>query len=204
MVAVAGGIAAMSAFEAHIINVTAHIENALLVHPTELVFGTVFPQEYLTKNFTVELSGSFQEESSVENIEYKIAQKPKCWDSATHSIHKPVDYATHQCPDGYEPMLSLCPYLSKLDGDPEDQNDTSVPSYFQGASCSTSTETAMGKLSKLTGDLADLWVVDLKVPPVMGTVGQDWPAGCPVVDENDKDYGCDLWVEVTNIGTKTP
>lgn len=38
MVAVAGGIAAMSAFEAHIINVTAHIENALSVHPTELVF----------------------------------------------------------------------------------------------------------------------------------------------------------------------
>ena len=41
---VIGGVAAMSAYEAHVVNVTAHIENALKVIPPEkLVFGTVFP-----------------------------------------------------------------------------------------------------------------------------------------------------------------
>jgi hypothetical protein len=40
----------------------------------------------------------------------------------------------------------------------------------------------------------------LKVPPVKGFVGQDWPAGCPTVPTNDVDLGCDLWIEVTGIG----
>ena len=44
VVAVAGGVAALSAYEAHVINVTAHIENALYVHPESRDFGTVFPQ----------------------------------------------------------------------------------------------------------------------------------------------------------------
>ena len=48
LVAVVAGVAGMAAFEAHVINVTAHIENALKVVPAggELTFGTVFPQEY--------------------------------------------------------------------------------------------------------------------------------------------------------------
>ena len=32
-----------AAFEAHVINVTARIENALYVHPESRDFGTVFP-----------------------------------------------------------------------------------------------------------------------------------------------------------------
>jgi len=51
VIAIAGGIAAMSAYEAHVINVTAHIENALSVTPEEMIFGTVFPQEYLERDF---------------------------------------------------------------------------------------------------------------------------------------------------------
>jgi hypothetical protein len=54
-------------------------------------------------------------------------------------------------------------------------------------------------LTKDGGDILDLWKVDLKVPPVDGYVGQDWPEGCPTVPENDVDYGCDLWIEVTGI-----
>ena len=72
-----------SAFEAHIINVSATIENALSVNATALDFGTVFPQEHLKKPLTVQLSGSFLAESRVEDVGYFIRQKPKCavtWD----------------------------------------------------------------------------------------------------------------------------
>ncbi len=47
--AVAIGVVGMSAFEAHVINVTAKIENALSVTPDEIEFGTVFPQEQLDR-----------------------------------------------------------------------------------------------------------------------------------------------------------
>ena len=50
-------VVAMSAFEAHVINVTAHIENALSVDTTPIEFGTVFPQEYLEEEITVFQTG---------------------------------------------------------------------------------------------------------------------------------------------------
>jgi hypothetical protein len=301
VLAVAAGIVAMSAFEAHVINVTAHIENALDVHPDEIAFGTVFPQEYVERQFTVEMSQSFQGATRVDDIEYVIKQKPKCecdlWEGEGTPIencpegqYAPVDYATHLCPEGYTEMESLCPFLSKVDADPGDENDTSHPSYYvvdaagdycvtpitvessvmnfsptgwAGWSCPAGTrvvggttdcteplaiskaanaddpqyptyphytytppeegwvvqnggtsqsckiyvdclasayaDDATGRLSKLEGDWSDLWTVDLKVPPVDGYVGQDWPAGCPTVPTNDVDYGCDLWIEVTGI-----
>lgn len=299
MVAVVGGVAAMSAYEAHVINVTAHIENALYVHPDEIAFGTVFPQEYVDSQFTVELSSSFLAEDRVNDVAYVIKQKPKCecivpdpgLEDCIYGPYAPVDYATHECPNAdYEEMENLCPFLSKMDADLGDGNDTSHPSYYVedaagdycitpitvessmlnfsstgwgGWSCPAGTKViggttdcieslaisqpakpgvgtypnyphytytppeegwvvqnggtpqsckiyvdciasayaddASGVLTKNGGDPIDLWIVDLKVPPVDGFVGQDWPAGCPTVPTNDVDYGCDLWIEVTNI-----
>ena len=51
-------------------------------------------------------------------------------------------------------------------------------------------------------DSSDEWAVDLKVPPVDGYVGQDWPETCRdwTVPVDGADYGCDLWLEVTSIG----
>ena len=67
-----------AAFEAHVVNVTARIENALSVPVTPITFGTVFPQEQLEKPLSVELSGSFLTENRVDDVEYIIRQKPKC------------------------------------------------------------------------------------------------------------------------------
>jgi len=50
-----------AAFEAHVINVTASISNALAVDPSEIEFGTVFPQEKLEKTFSVNFSDAFIE-----------------------------------------------------------------------------------------------------------------------------------------------
>jgi hypothetical protein len=67
-----------AAFEAHVINVTARIENALDVPVKFLDYGTVFPQEYLVENLEVSLSDSFLSENRVDDVRYFIRQKPKC------------------------------------------------------------------------------------------------------------------------------
>lgn len=57
-VLVASGVAAVSAYEAHVVNVKAKVENALTVSPLELDWGTVFPQEWFKEHVTISLSGS--------------------------------------------------------------------------------------------------------------------------------------------------
>jgi len=214
LVAVVAGVAAMSAYEAHIINVTAHIENALTVDTYELDFGTVFPQEYLERNFTVSLSESFQNSGREDYVVYKIVQKPKCVRTTLCppvgvdpdcSYYMPVDYATHECPDGYVEMENLCEFLSKIPVG-EDEWDAGVPSYYHEddpdyCDLRPREETnAWGVLG--SSDLDDDWTVDLKVPPVEGYIGQDWPGTCSqwTVPVDGADYGCDLWLEVTCIG----
>jgi len=194
-----------AAFEAHVINVTAHIENALGVSPEPLQFGTVFPQEYIIKPITVSLSESFLEQSRVTQVNYVINQKLK---PCPVENNEPIDEtcvldtaeATPENPTGYH-YLSLCSFLSK-GPDSDVRNDQGERSYFQGDHCiePTPQDGAIGLLIKDT-DQVDTWNIDLKVPPVAGTVGQDWPEGCPTVPTNSATYGCDLWVEVTGIGS---
>jgi len=219
IVAVVGGVAAMSAYEAHVINVTAHIENALSVSPKEIAFGTVFPQEYVENDFTISLSQSFQAADRVDDVKYIIKQKPKCecdlWDEENspeenarvcpEGRYLPVGYDTHACQIGYTAMPDLCRFLSKM---PQDPNETEIgePSYYDpGAdACLPSIRPAIqasGKLAKSLEDFSDTWTVDLKVPPVAGYIGQDWPESCAdyTVPTDGVNYGCDLWVEVTEI-----
>src|SRR3989338_5643579 len=132
-----------AAFEAHVINVTARIENALQVSTKAIEFGTVFPQEELDQQFEVELSDSFLSEDRVDDVRYFIRQKPKCGvttnngevligPTATgHVIVDPQDPNGYHVDCGPDPrprdstgqpqppgsnwgvLPSLCPYLSK-------------------------------------------------------------------------------------------
>src|SRR3989344_1731687 len=137
LIAIAAGGTALAmlplfaAFEAHVINVTAKIENALSVPVNEIKFGTVFPQEKLDKTFDVFLSQSFIEEDRVDDVEYFIRQKPKCGLPIPET--KPVQYSefepaiedgqgnftcervvgTENHVGGYVLLPLLCPYLSK-------------------------------------------------------------------------------------------
>ena len=61
-----------AAFEAHVVNVTATIENALSVPISSIQYGTVFPQEHLERPLRVLLSSSFLSEQRVDNVEYFI------------------------------------------------------------------------------------------------------------------------------------
>jgi hypothetical protein len=76
--ALVAGVVGMSAFEAHVINVTAIIENGLSVPLKEISYGTVFPQEELDRPFDISLSGSFLKEDRADDVKYMIRQKPKC------------------------------------------------------------------------------------------------------------------------------
>jgi len=201
----------MAAYEAHVINVTAHIENALRVIPSgEMTFGTVFPQEYHEKNIVVTTSESFcaGDQRRVLNIDYKIVQKPKCVNPAGE--YAPVDHATHECPAGYEEMPLLCPYLSKTPAheDSPPYDDYGVPAFHDP---SDPASIATGTINK-DHDLADEWIIDLAVPCFDGMCAQDYVEFVhsynPDADPNDymppaelesSDFGCDLWIEVTDI-----
>ena len=76
---VVSGVAAVSAYEAHTINVKAHVENALLVDTAEMDFGTVFPEEILYKEAAIGLSssangsmGGGQVSGNLSSVEYKV------------------------------------------------------------------------------------------------------------------------------------
>jgi hypothetical protein len=58
LILVASGVAAVSAYEAHVINVKAHVENALTVNTDNVDFGTVFPQEFIKYHRNIRLSDS--------------------------------------------------------------------------------------------------------------------------------------------------
>jgi len=207
---VVSGVAAFSAFEAHIINVTAHIENALKAFPSERDFGTVFPQEYHEKRIFITTSESFCEfdQRRVLNIDYKIVQKPKCINEVGE--YAPVDWDTHQCPEGYNEMPVLCPYLSKTPAyiDKEPYTDYGVRAFHDPNDPSS---IAFGTINK-DNDLQDEWIIDLATPCFEEQCGQDWPEFVwqynPDADPHDYEapaqyesstFGCDLWIEVTNI-----
>ncbi len=211
-VVVVGGVAALSAFEAHVINVTATIENALAVEPEALPFGTVFPQEYIKKELSIRLSDSFMEEDRVDDVNYVIKQKPKCVLLADSSgslsqfgrvIERGESFV---CEDeqNYEMLPTLCPFLSKHDGDPGDINDTSVDAFHGSLDWSvedTEDNQAIGRLAKSQKDTEDLWIIDLDVPCFEGMCAQEWDHRgfeLPVGLEHEL-FGCDLWIEVTDI-----
>lgn len=214
---VVGGVVGLSAYEAYVINVTAHIENALRVHPIgPFDYNTVFPQEYFSgAGFNVGTSDSFSAptQKRVQNIEYVIKQKPKpkpayisqvgfdeasrwCRENNPADINNPNDPYYANC------YPNMCPYISKT---PQNQEpgDVGVSSFHDPL-----TQWAVGKLYKQITptdpkpmDVDDFWILDLSVPCFKGQCAQDWthpgwelPAGL-----ESQTFGCDLWIEVTSI-----
>lgn len=202
-----------AAFEAHVINVTARIENALRVHPEGTNFGTVFPQEYLVRALTIGTSDSFCkiDQRRVLSIDYKIKQKPKPRPEYVAQVG--VDAARQWCHDNYPPVPydpqdpawiaylancypSMCAYLSKQPKYPE-SGDTGILAYHDPFDPSS---VAYGTINKDTDD-SDEWVIDLDVPCFKGHCDQSWthPGWELPPQLESQTFGCDLWVEVTGI-----
>src|SRR3989344_5026816 len=192
----------LAAFEAHVINVTARIENALSVSTKVLDFGTVFPQEHLAQNGGVKLSDSFIAEDRVDDVEYFIRQKPKCaitrdegksFDPTnTRTGHVNVDDGKAVIDCGQPPrqlesgeswgvLPSLCEYVSK-DGEKDDEDlqggvDGITPSFhkpWQIVNNAVVWLDTKGRLAKSAQDVVDEWVIDLSVPCFGGYCAQDW------------------------------
>jgi len=213
-----------AAFEAHIINVTAQIENALTVDTTHIDFGTVFPQEILHEFVCVSLSDSFLEEERVDDVQYVIKQKPKVKGDPYGIITLPTgeEVVAHEyClealaglndpADLSDPYYDYCypnlaPQLSKHKAENDNYNPTDVAPYdveVDAPNANWATEHAEGYLSKIMQDVTDHWDIDLVVPCFEGMCDQDYD---PAVYGEPLDpalehatFGADLWLEVTGI-----
>ena len=218
-----------AAFEAHVVNVTAKIENALNVPLEPINFGTVFPQEQLDRTLDVHLSQSFIDENRVDDIDYIIRQKPKCQLVSQNSVDLPQFGRVTEdlrgnfvCEDEvhYDIMPLLCPYLSKHEISSDGlvaENDSAGIKAFHGlpgpwTMATTLATQVKGHLAKLQQDFDDLWNIDLKVPCFGNHCAQDWesfvlginasstPADYIQPIENEHLlFGCDLWLEVTGV-----
>jgi len=223
---VAVGVVGMSAYEAHIINVTAQIENALSVTPDDIMFGTVFPQESIDKSVRVALSGSFIDEERVDDINYVIRQKPKCIRTEQASQDLPMygrvteegDVFVCVDDDDYDILPVLCPFLSKHEITEEEvENDSEGINAFHGPISGWDLQDTLGtqvagRLAKSEQDTEDVWNIDFRVPCFEGMCAQDWAAfvelnnpGAVAADyilpaelEHEM-FGCDLWIEVTEV-----
>src|SRR3989338_2981131 len=197
-----------AAFEAHIINVTAKIENALTVDTSPIQYGTVFPQERLDKFFTVALSEAFKGTARGDDIDTAIRQKPRggkeavpATDPVTYSDFKPSgenQAGEFVCPDGYVQLPILCPYLSKhemtTDGIVQENDSTGINAFHGSTTAWTMSSTlgtqVNGHLAKSQQDVDDQWKIDLRVPCFAGECAQDWAkfvrdeSGNPQIDPN--------------------
>lgn len=209
-----------AAFEAHVINVTAKIENALSVNTNALDFGTVFPQEHLAKNMEVSLSSSFQAEPRVDQVSYFIRQKPKCaitsnngesFDAANtrtgevipdgeggYDIDCGPEPRTLQSGESWGVLPSLCEYVSKA-ADIDVPNDETLFSFHEPWAVDPTGNTVVwrdtrGVLSKTVQDTTDNWVIDLAVPCFGGYCAQDWADFVHRVG-NDNSINADKYVQ---------
>jgi len=215
---VIAGAAAFSAYEAHIVNVTATIDNATNISTSELLFGQVFPQEVLHQPVTLSLSQSFTQSGAL-GVDYVIKQKPKC--IATSPTGAPSQYAPvtensdhiFVCPDGYQLMPLLCPFLSKTS---DVDTDTSIPSFHGPTTTPAWTDTVSSQLAAVghltQNNPSTTWDIDLHVPCFKGECAQDWAsyvhtANANAIPENymldpalkGQALGCDLWYELTSV-----
>jgi hypothetical protein len=77
LLTVFSGIAAVTAYEGHAVDVKAHVENALMVETYEVNFGTVFPEADLETQFRVGLSESFVKQERYSTVKYNMYWEPK-------------------------------------------------------------------------------------------------------------------------------
>jgi hypothetical protein len=180
LVLVVSGVAAVSAYEAHIVDVKAHVENALGV-PAEVDFGINFPQAVNETEFVFGLSNSFVSENQTEfsQVHYVIL-----WESKPIGDHDAID---PDCDGDFEPIW---PYVTLS---PADANDGLYPAPWGHAPGYV--YTAWGVLWKSMsipgeGDLCDVWNLYFD-PPVFDqwynpTTDPKTPSGILYYTDNDQ------------------
>jgi hypothetical protein len=120
---VASGVAAVSAYEAHTVNVKCKVENALGItwatDENDFHFGTLFPEEWIGNHFTVGLSQSAQDEIELGELTSVSANIYAEWKEGVGKTANwygddPDDGGVgwHQYP-GYYNWLGKCLYVKE-------------------------------------------------------------------------------------------
>ena len=105
------GVAAVSAYEGHLVDIKAHVENALMVEKEEINIGTAFPQEEVEKTVYVGLSQSFRDQEYYSSVKYRLFWEPKL---LTHGDPKILPFEDPDNPGYYIPIY---PYIyTQVDG----------------------------------------------------------------------------------------
>ena len=115
----------------------------VIVHETDLAFGTVFPGEELQGNFEVHYA--YQQ----GGVTYTIILK-----------RKPLPEGHPEYPNGGDPEMpgyyrNLCPFLTPIKVVEGLEQDTPEGAYVG------------------IEDLSDVWIIYFKVPAIIGTVAQE-------------------------------
>jgi hypothetical protein len=166
LVLVLSGVAAVSAYEGHLINIKAHVENAIAVETYEMDFGAVFPQEELQKQLTFGMSESFcdKTQTRLSSISYELYYELKPLEG---------DAGPPYMNDYFQP---LSPFLVLADGDPADQNDEFLPQPVPVPAPDQPVLVGRGQLTKVIpeppdgkeGDICDVIHIDFNVPVFEG------------------------------------
>lgn len=77
LLVVFSGVAAVSAYEGHMVDVKAHVENALMVNTVEADLGITFPEEKVETDIIVGLSESFRAQTRYSTVLYNVYWEPK-------------------------------------------------------------------------------------------------------------------------------
>lgn len=209
---VVSGVAAVSAYEAHTINVTAHVENAMKLMGVgsgpdyHWDFGTVFPEEWLLKEFTVGMSDSFCNENQwrMTKINYSV------W----------VDLKPDDGNGGYYPWLGDALYIG-VDTVKDWPNTAEPPGDLLPVGSGTPpilvVSDNLSKFKNQVGDQTDNIIIGLDVPVFEGYYNQlTDPTPKPshlnaptVILSGDRNVpegitlGADIIIQVTSIYNST-
>ena len=219
---VVSGVAAVSAYEAHTVNVKAHVENALTVDTAEIDFGTVFPEEWLSDKFLVSLSDSAMAEIAADrllSVDFEIFAEWKLWDPNADPLPPAPIPAVMDGNDTYYQWMGYFTYVAIepaqvtandmiLIGPPDNPSPpgaqaTGLTGHLNDASSlmvyvAIDTPVFEGYYNALT----DMLQADgTYKPKPSGLDDPTWivPANFPDFDQDGMDFGLDIKVQVTNI-----
>lgn len=105
VLAIFSGVAAVSATEGHLVDIKAHVENAIGVETYDLNFGTVYPEQVFNKTLVFGLTDSYLADTGVNRLDYFLY-----WEL------KPIEdgFMDADGDDYFEPMNA---FLEVTDGD---------------------------------------------------------------------------------------
>jgi hypothetical protein len=159
LVLIATGLISAAAFEGHLVDVRAHVENALWVDPYELNYGNYsFPQESLDEYLCIGLTQSFLNNNQTRLCDVKYVL---FWEPKPIAGHDPVPGQQEICdPDGDGNFTPIAPFILMTTADGSDGPVTAgSPGWAQVPGA-----VAFGTLDKCLPDNCDTWGLKFDVP----------------------------------------